>query len=214
MIERMQERHGGEDRFSYRLRLVRFVPYGVAEWAGPRRLEFWQRSGPDADRADQVWLAHDDQDAGTSLVVGTFDPHDRAADSYDLAEDVAIKLVNISLPAPDLPRPEGFNKRLLRYAKELAARRDRWPSMPATVDGDTAPLRYTQFAGSWAGAVDGYSIGLYSTGQRPSALTLTSCYDTSPYGFDRHAGVRFVDMQSPESWLRRDNWHPDHYLLR
>lgn len=203
----------GNGGYRYWPRLVRFVPYGVAGWPGPLRLEFWQRSGPDEGRADQLWLAHDDRAAGTDLVIGTFDLSDHSADSYDLAFEAAIKLVNIGLPGPEVPRPEGFGTRLVGYADQLAAARHRWSTMPITVGDGASRLRYAQFAGCWAGTVDGYPIGLHSTGPYPRALTLVPVHDTAPYGFDRVAGVRFVDMQGPPSWSPGAHRHPDHHAV-
>lgn len=208
----MDAKHG-DGGYNYWPRLVRFVPYGVTGWSGPLRLEFWQRSGPDERRADQLWLAHDDPAAGTDLVVGTFDPTDRSADSYDLALEVAIKLVNIGLPTPDLPRVAGFNTRLIRHAEALAAGHHQWSTTPATVHGCTVRLRYAQFAGCWAGTVDGHPIGIYSTSQCPPTLALIPVHDTTPYGFDRATGVRFVDMQGSPFGPPRRNWHPDHHTL-
>lgn len=198
---------------SYRLRPVRFVPWRVAGWSGRRRLEFWQRSGPDPDRVTQLWLAHDDGSANTSIVVGTFSSGDHSADGVDIAEELTIKLVNLGLPDPEVPSPEGFNWRLVQYAEALAAQHQQWPTTPITIGDHFSQLRYTAFAGWWVGMVDRYPIGVYGTGERPSTLTLVRCTDTTPYGFDLAAGVRFVDMQSG-SWHRRPSqWHPDHDLV-
>jgi hypothetical protein len=37
--------------------------------------------------------------------------------------------------------------------------------------------------------------------------------DTTPYGFDVTAGVRFVDMTASDSWRPAADWHPDHRPL-
>ncbi|MEU6642447.1 hypothetical protein ABZ863_07840 [Saccharomonospora sp. NPDC046836] len=189
---------------------VRFVPYGVAGWTGSRRLDFWQRSS-DQSRANQVWLGHGSKSG--SVVVGTFDPRDRLAGSRDLAEELVIKLVNIGLPGPDVPRPAGFGRRLVRHAMDLVAQRENWPTVPVTVDGGPAHLRYQRFAAGWAGTVEGYSLGAFGTGDRPAQLALVRVADTSAYGFDVAAGVRLADLTADEDWVCPGDWHPDHQPL-
>ncbi|HWC82647.1 MAG TPA: hypothetical protein VG756_22065 [Pseudonocardiaceae bacterium] len=203
---------GREDRTfdRYRALTVRFAPYGLASWTGPRRFDFWQRSA-DPSRADQIWLGHDDE--LTSITVGTFDPIDRPADSLDIAEQLTIKLVNLGLPHWELPRAEEFDRRLVDHAFDLAAHRAGWPTVAITVDGRPARLRWQGFAGYWAGVVDGHSLGAYGTGARPDPLTLVRFTDTTPYGFDVTAGVRFVDMTASDWWRPAADWHPDHRPL-
>jgi hypothetical protein len=195
---------------NHRVLPVGFVPYGLAQWDGTRRLDFWQYSA-DSSRANQIWLGHDDERG--CLTVGTFDPLDRRADSVDLAEELTIKLVSIGLPNQDAPRPVAFGHRLVDHAMNLAARRDRWPTTAVVVDGRPEWLRYQVFAGCWAATVDGHTVGALGWGDPPELLTLVPFADTTPYGFDVTAGVRFVDMRGPDSWPWATDWHPDHFPL-
>jgi hypothetical protein len=200
---------------------IDFPLYGLADWSGHRWLEVY-----DGQLGTPTWGVRLGHQRGTDAYVGVATlPRDRFDRAFhtapgslaDVAEFGTHWLVNLTLPDPSLPRPDGFLRALVAHARAAAGRCERWPAVRWSV-GD-APVWW--FAGGWTGftvLADVYVVGA-GFGVGPGGLGFTVVADGAPYGFDLAAPLRTTDLTAarertgPAGFPRRTAWHADQVAL-
>jgi hypothetical protein len=211
---------------------VAFPVYGLdGSWPGARWLDLFGDEIGDPPR--WVALGHETADGQSLIMVNTYSgrPTDARAAQLglppleDVAFDAAHILINVTLPAQSVPRPNGFLPLLTEHARHAASQSARWAAVQWRVDAATVPARVWLFAGGWAAisdAVDDVYLSAVGTGTRPEGLSLTRLRDGDAYHFDlaqplapgllpasrQSAGVEFEGSR----W-ESQGWHADHVRL-
>jgi hypothetical protein len=217
---------------------VAFPVYGLdVSWPGARWLDLFGDQIGDPPR--WVTLAHETADGQSLIMVSTYSkpPTDaqavRAGQSPlpDVAFDAAHTLINVTLPAQSVPRPDGFLPLLTEHAQHAAGQSAQWPTVRWRVGAAPVIARVWQFAGGWAaigGPVDdvylsavGVGVGV-GVGARPDGLSLTRLQDGSAYHVDLaqplHPSLLTASRQAAgvgfggSPWESQD-WHADHRRL-
>ena len=172
-----------------------FPVYGLdTSWPGGR----WLDSFGDVIGEEVRWvrLAHQSLDTGSMIMVETHsrlltDAHMRRSGEPPLrsvAFAASFVLVNLTLPANSVPRPEGLLNALVDHAFERSARYAEWLPVPWQVNGMTVTGRAWRFAGGWAAFTDDvpdvYLAAAGGPGTEPGGLAFTTLRDGSAYNFD------------------------------
>jgi hypothetical protein len=211
---------------------VAFPVYGLdASWPGARWLDlFGDQIG---DQPRWVALGHETADGQSLIMVSTYSkpPTDAQAARarqppwQDVAFDAAHILINVTLPAQSVRRPDGFLPLLTEHAEHAAGQSAHWPTVHWRVDAATVLARVWQFAGGWAAIsdpVDDVYLSAVGVGTQPEDVSLTRLQDGSAYHFDlaqplgpglltasrQAAGVEFEGSH----WESQD-WHADQVRL-
>ena len=209
-----------------------FPVYGLdASWPGARWLDlFGDQIG---DQPRWVALGHETADGQSLIMVSTYSkpPTDAQAARarqppwQDVAFDAAHILINVTLPAQSVRRPDGFLPLLTEHAEHAAGQSAHWPTVHWRVDAATVLARVWQFAGGWAAIsdpVDDVYLSAVGVGTQPEDVSLTRLQDGSAYHFDlaqplgpglltasrQAAGVEFEGSH----WESQD-WHADQVRL-
>jgi hypothetical protein len=208
-----------------------FPVYGLdASWPGTR----WLESFGDAigDPLHWVSLGHLGPDGGSLILVET---HSRArtdamvapsggAPLAHVAQRAAFTLVNLTLPALSVPRPEGMLRALVDHAEERGGGYPAWPRARWRVDDAAVTARAWRFAGGWAAvseAVDVY-LAVAGVGADPDGLSLGNIADGGAYRFrldqplhpDVMAASRAARPGGDElPWPQPGQWHDDQLRL-
>jgi hypothetical protein len=211
---------------------VAFSVYGLdASWPGARWLDGFGDGIGDPPR--WVALAHQAVDRQSRITVSTyFRPSTDAQAArwgqsplQDVAFDAAHMLINVTLPAQSVARPDGYIPLLVEHATKIASQYAQWPAVRWKVDAAAAAARVCRFAGGWAAitdAADEVYLAVVGVGAGPEGLSLTQFQDGSAYHFDlagplslrvmsasrKAAGVPF---EAPE-W-ESQSWHADQLRL-
>ena len=169
-----------------------FPVYGLAEsWRGTRWLELF--GDAIGDPVHWVALGHLGPDGGALILVETHSrartdamvaPSGRSPLPY-VAQRAATTLVNLTLPAPSVPRPDGMLRALVNHAEERGGGYPAWSPASWRVDGAAVTARAWRFAGGWAAvseAVDVY-LAVTSVGADPDGLSLGLVADGGAYHF-------------------------------
>jgi hypothetical protein len=205
-----------------------FPAYGLdAAWPGSR----WLESFGDAIGDPVRWmsLGHQDPDGASVVLVETHfrARTDAAAASYGelpleyVAQRAATSLVNLTLPALSVPRPDGILRALVNHAQERGSEYARWSPARLPVDGASVAARVWRFAGGWAAVsdgVDGVYLAVAAAGADPDGLPLALIADGGAYHFrldqPLHPDVMAVSRaarpggdESP--WPQPGQWHDD-----
>jgi hypothetical protein len=207
---------------------VAFPVYGLDEsWPGARWLDgFGDRIG---DPPRWVGLAHQGADGQARITVHTYSrpPTDAQAARWgqsplqEVAFDAAHMLVNVTLPAQSVARPDGYIPLLVEHASKVAGQYAQWPAVRWQLDDAEVAARVCRFAGGWAAitdAADEVYLVVVGVGTGPDGLSLTQLQNGGAYHFDlagplkpqtmsasrQAAGVRF---EAPE-W-ESQGWHAD-----
>jgi hypothetical protein len=211
---------------------VAFPLYGLdASWPGARWLDgFGDRIG---DPPRWVALAHQAVDGQSRILVNTYlrAPTDAQAarwgqsPSQEVAFDAAHTLIDVTLPAQAVARPDGYIPLLVEHATKLAGQYAQWPTVDWQVDAATVAARVCWFAGGWAAiaeAADEVYLSAVGVGTGPEGLSLAQLQDGSAYHFDlagplkpqtmpasrQAAGVPFEAAE----W-ESQSWHADQLRL-
>jgi hypothetical protein len=211
---------------------VAFPVYGLdASWPGARWLDgFGDRIG---DPPRWVRLAHQTVDGQSLIMVNTYfrPPTDAQAARWersrlpDVAFDAVHMLINVTLPAQSVARPDGFIPLLVEHATKVAGQHAQWPAVRWQVDAAAVAAPVCWFAGGWAAitdAADEVYLAAVGVGTGPEGLSLTQLQDGGAYHFDlaqppkpgtmqasrQAAGVPF---EAPE-W-ESQSWHADQLRL-
>lgn len=180
-----------------------------------------------------VALGHETVDGQSLIIVNTYARLPTEAQAArlgqppleDVAFDAAHILINVTLPAQSVPRPNGFLRLLTEHTLDAASQSARWPLVQWRVDAVTVAARVWRFAGGWAAvsdAVDDVYLSVVGVGTGPEGLSLARLLDGSAYHFDlaqplapgllsasrQAAGLEFEGSQRES----RD-WHADHLRL-
>ena len=211
---------------------VDFPVYALgAPWPGSRWLDsFGEAIG---DPVHWVSLGHQGLD-GTSLVF--VEPFSRLrTDAWEgasgqpplqhVAFHAAASLINLTLPARSVSRPDGYGRALVGHADERSGHCEQWPLVRWRLDGATVGAHVWRFAGGWeavSDAVEGVYLAVVGVGTDPDGLSLALLQDASAYHFDlveqlhprvMSASARAAGVQLEGApWQRRD-WHADQLRL-
>jgi hypothetical protein len=93
----------------------------------------------------------------------------------DAAIRAATILINATLPAQSVPRPDGFRRVLVERAMEIAGQHAQWPAVGWLVDGAAVTARVSGFAGGWAAVSDAMAevyLSAVGMGVGPDGLSL------------------------------------------
>lgn len=209
-----------------------FPVYGLDEsWPGARWLDgFGYELG---DLLRWVSLAHESADGDSLITVSTYARRtvDARAAQWErtplqnVAFDAAHILINVTLPAQSVPRPDGFLPLLTERATKVAADHAQWPVIQWQVDSAAVAARVWRFADGWAAitdAVDDVYLSAVGVGAGPEDLALAQLQDASAYHFNLaqplHPSVLSASRQAAgaqfegQQWQRQD-WHEDHVRL-
>lgn len=204
-----------------------FPVYGLgAAWPGTR----WLESFGDAigDPLHWVSLGHLGPDGGSLTLVESHSraradamaaPSGPSARSY-VARRAATALVNLTLPAPSLPRPDGMLRALVNHAEERGGGYVAWSPVSWRVDGAAVTARAWRFACGWAAVSDTVDVYLAvaGVGADPDGLSLGLVGDGGAYYFrldqplhpDVMAASRAARPGGGElPWPRPGQWHDD-----
>jgi hypothetical protein len=207
---------------------VAFPVYGLdASWPGARWLDGFGDAIGDPPR--WVALAHQAVDGLSQIMVNTYSRPPTGAKAarwgqptlQEIASDAAHILINVTLPAQSVGRPDGYIPLLVEHATKVAGQYARWPAVRWQVDAAAVAARVCRFAGGWAAitdAADEVYLVIVGVGAGPEDLSLTQFSDGSAYHFDlagslspqtmaasrRAAGVPF---EAP-AW-ESQSWHAD-----
>lgn len=208
-----------------------FPVYGLdASWTGSRWLDgFGDRVG---DEARWVRLFHQDPESGALIAVETLSrslTDAQAARSGErplqaVAFDIAVVLVNMTLPVPSAPRPKGILRELVSNAHQHSSQYAEWPTVPWRVDGLDAGARMWRFAGGWAAvsdSVSGVYLAVAGWGTGPEGLALTRLKDGRAYNFNLgqplHPATLAASSAARDGGERlppqRPDWHKDQLRL-
>jgi hypothetical protein len=202
-----------------------------ASWPGARWLDGFGDAIGDPPR--WTGLAHQAVDGQSRIMVHTYfrPPTDAQAARWgqsplqDVAFDAAHMLINVTLPAQSVARPDGYIPLLVEHATKIAGQYAQWPTVRWQVDAAAAAARVCRFAGGWAAitdAADEVYLAVEGVGTEPEGLSLTQFQDGAAYHFDlaeplkpgtmrasrQAAGVSF---EAPE-W-ESQSWHDDQLRL-
>lgn len=207
---------------------VDFPVYGLDEaWRGARWLELFGDAIGDLVR--WVSLGHLGPDGPSGVLVETHSRArtDAAAASYGelpleyVAQRAATTLVNLTLPALSVPRPDGMLRALVNHAQERGSECARWSPARLQVDGATVAARAWPFAGGWAAvsdAVDGVYLAVAGAGADPDGLPLALVADGGGYHFrldePLHPDVVTASRAARPGgeelpWPQPGQWHDD-----
>jgi hypothetical protein len=207
---------------------VDFPVYGLAEsWPGARWLELFGDAIGDPVR--WVSLGHLGPDGGALVLVETHSrartdamvaPSGRPPLAY-VAECAAINLVNLTLPALSVPRPDGMLQALVNHADERGGGYATWSPVSWRVDGAAVTARAWRFAGGWAAvsdAVDDVYLAVASVGTDPEGLSLGLIADGGAYHYrldqPLHPSVMAASRAARPGgdqlpWPQPGQWHDD-----
>jgi hypothetical protein len=211
---------------------INFPVYGLdGSWPGARWLDSFGDQVGDPPR----WVRLDHQSAdGESLIM--VESYSRPA-TDDLAarrgerplDDAAVRaaviLIDVTLPAQSVPRPDGFLRVLVEHAMEIAGQYAQWPTVGWQVDGAEVTARVSWFAGGWAAISEGVAevyLSAVGIGVGPDGLSLARLQDGAAYHFDldqplrpgaMSASSRAAGAQSEAPPRQRQDWHADHLKL-
>jgi hypothetical protein len=215
-----------------------FPVYGLdRSWPGARWLDQFGDAIGDPPR--WVALAHEAADGESLIMVNTYARPATDAQAArtgagesplaSVAFDAAGILVNLTLPPPSVPRPDGFLPRLVAHAADLAGQHWQWAAGRWRLGAASVPFRSCRFAGGWTAisdAVDDVYLALVGVSDDvdggPEGLSLGPAGDGRAYHIDlaaplqprtltasrRAAGPTLDEPQ----WQRRD-WHADQLRL-
>jgi hypothetical protein len=205
-----------------------FPLYGLnGSWPGAG----WLESYGDAlgDPVHWVSLGHAGTDGASLVLVETHSrarteamvaPSGRPPLPY-IAQRAATILINVTLPAPAVSRPDGMLRALADHARARGSEYARWAPVSLLVDGATATARAWHFADGWAvvsAAVDDVYLVVTGVGIHPGALPLGLVGDGGAYHFrldqplhpDVMAASRAARSEGEGlAWPRRGQWHDD-----
>jgi hypothetical protein len=211
---------------------VAFPVYGLdASWPGARWLDgFGDKIG---DPPRWVALAHQAVDGQSRIIVNTWFRPSTDAQAAELGQspleyvafDAAHMLINVTLPALSVARPDGYIPLLVEHSTKLAGGQAQWQAVRWQVATAAVAARVCWFAGGWAAiteAADEVYLSAVGVGTGPEGLSLTQLQDGSAYHFDlagpleprtisasrQAAGVPF---EAPE-W-EPQSWHADQLRL-
>ena len=209
-----------------------FPVYGLdRSWPGARWLDSFGDQVGDPPR--WVRLAHQSAGGDSLIMVETYSR--RATDEMaarrgerpleDAAVRAAVILIDVTLPAQSVPRPDSFLRVLVEHAMEIAGQHAQWPAVGWRVDGAAVPARATWFAGGWAAicaGVAGVYLSAVGMGVSPDGLSLARLQDGAAYHFDLEQPLRpgvmsessraAVTQSEAPPWQRQD-WHSDQLRL-
>jgi hypothetical protein len=211
---------------------VAFPLYGLdASWPGARWLnQFGDEIG---DPPRWLTLAHESADGQSLIMVTTYSraATDAAAAQWgqsaavELASDAAHMLIDVTLPAQSVPRPDGFLPLLTEHAMKIADQHPHWTAVRWQVDGTATTAHGRRFAGGWA-AVGDLAGDVYLTavgvGTGPEGLSLARLRDGGAYHFDlaqplnppvMTASRKAAGVQFDEPGWRQQDWHADQLRL-
>jgi hypothetical protein len=199
---------------------VDFPLYGLDAWDGPRWLETF-----DGELGTPTWAVRLGHQRGTDTYVGVAtlprERYDRlcGADRSEVALFGTFWLINLTLPDPGLPRPDGFLRDLVSLSEVAGTRHADWPQVRWSV-GEASVWR---FAGGWTGfaVLDDVYVVVAAFGLEPNGLRFAVVPDGAPYGFDLAAPLRTTDLPAARertgpaapARLNTDAWHADHGAL-
>lgn len=204
-----------------------FPVYGLDGWPGAR----WLDGFGDAIGEPVRWvrLAHQDARTGALLMVETCarSPTDAKAAQVGVdplravAFDAAALLVNLTLPADSVPRPEGMLRALVEHADLRSGQHAQWPPVAWRVDGAAVAARVWRFADGWAAvseAAAGVYLAVVGAGPvPPDDLELTALRDGRGYGFELDQPLSQKVLGAVPGGRppldRRPDWHADQTAL-
>lgn len=213
---------------------IGFPVYGLdASWPGARRLEsFGDQVGEPPRWAE---LAHQGADGESLILVASYSrprtdqlaAHLAEPPLADVASRAASTLINVTLPGPSVPRPDGCLRALAAHATGLAGQYARWQAVGWRVDGAAVAARAVWFAGGWAAVSDGLADGYLAavgTGAGPDGLSLARLRDGAAYHFDldqplppeirtESSQAAFESVRPEAAASARRDWHPDQLRL-
>ena len=195
--------------------------YGLDEsWPGSRWLELFGDAIGDPVR--WVALGHRSLDSQSVIVVETFS-RPRTDALPDVAHYAANMLINVTLPALSVPRPDGILRALANHASEQSLQCAQWPPVDWRVDGAVVTALAWRFAAGWAAicdAVEGVYLAAVGVGTAPGGLSLATVQDSSAYHFSLdeplHPRVLAASRERADGDgldLDRQDWHPDQLRL-
>jgi hypothetical protein len=208
-----------------------FPVYGLdASWPGTRWLDsFGDLLG---EQVRWVRLAHQSPESGAMIMVQT---HSRPLTDAEAARggqsplqsvafEVALVLVNLTLPAISVPRPAGLLRELVNHADERGKQYAQWSPERWFVDGVPVPARAWRFAGGWAAfsdAVDGVYLAAAGSDAGADGLALSVLTSGRAYNLDldqhMHPGVIAASSAARAGAerlpARRQEWHSDQVRL-
>jgi hypothetical protein len=112
----------------------------------------------------------------------------------DVVCHAASILINVTLPAQSVPRPDGLLRALGAHVTEFAGQYARWPGVGWRVDGAAVTARVSWFAGGWAAVtVATVYLSVLAMGGGPGGL--------SPARHRPRTGP--CRREIPSSWARR-----------
>ena len=173
---------------------VAFPVYGLdASWLGARWLDGFGDEIGDPPR--WVGLAHQAEDGQSQIMVHTYSrpPTNAKAARWgqpplqEVAFDAAHMLINVTLPAQSVARPDGYIPLLVEHATKVADQYAQWPTVSWQVDAAVVAARVCRFACGWAAitdAADEVYLAVVGVGAEPEGLSLTQFQDGSAYHFD------------------------------
>jgi hypothetical protein len=160
---------------------VAFPVYGLdASWPGTRWLDGFGDEIGDPPR--WVGLAHQAVDGQSRTMVHTYfrPPTDAQAARrgqspwQDIAFDAAHMLINVTLPAQSVARPDGYIPLLVEHATKIAGQYAQWPAVRWQVGAVAAAARVCRFAGGWGAitdAADEVYLAVVGVGTGPEGLS-------------------------------------------
>jgi hypothetical protein len=210
---------------------IGFPVYGLdGPWPGARWLDSFGDQGGDPLR--WVRLGHQSADGRSLIMVESYSRSvtDEMAARHgeppleDVAVRAAVMLVDVTLPAQSVPRPDGFPRVLVEHAMKFAGQHVQWPAVGWRVDGAVVPVRVTWFAECWAAISDAPAevyLSAAGVGVGPDGLSLARLRDGTAYHFDLEqplrprvlsASKRAAEAPFEGQWQRQD-WHADQLRL-
>ena len=209
-----------------------FPVYGLdGSWPGTRWLDSFGDQVGDPPR--WVRLSHQSADGDSLIMVETYSrpvTDDLAARKgepplADAAFRAAHILINVTLPAQSVPRPDGFLRVLVAHAMEIAGQYPLWPAVGWRMDGAAVSARVIWFARGWAAVSDAMAdvyLSAVGMGVGPDGLCLARLQDGVAYHFDLHQPLRPGALSASSQaagaqlevppWQRQD-WHADQLRL-
>jgi hypothetical protein len=183
--------------------------FGVANWRGPKYLEFFQRGNqPDAPGApgdhgvSEVWLGHAGLPTATvprpTILVATFAPD---TIGIPLEQRVvfggAMQAGALSIPGPDTERPRELHQPLADHVHAAVANRTAWPTTALSIEGSAVECRHWTFA-YWTVVycppADRHPFVVVTNSPHLLAeIDLQPLTNTDEYGFDLRNGFTLAD---------------------
>ena len=189
--------------------------FGVANWRGPKYLDFFQRGNqpevpgtPGELEVSEVWLGHTGLSSGTApssgtgsrptVLVATFAPDTVGVPlEQRVVFDGAMKAGALSIPGPDVERPREVHQPLADHVHAAVTNRAAWPTGTLSVEGSAVECRHWTFA-YWTVAccppVDRHPFVVVTNSPHLLAeIDLQPLTNTDEYGFDLRNGFTLAD---------------------